>query len=45
MATAGLDAVRIDLLWQAIEPEPGRYDEEHLAHLDAILESARRHGL
>ena len=30
MAAAGLDAARIDLLWSAIEPEPGRYDEAHL---------------
>jgi cellulase (glycosyl hydrolase family 5) len=45
MAWAGLDTVRIDLLWAAIEPEPGRYDEAHLAVLDEILEAARRHGL
>ena len=45
MAAAGMTAVRIDLLWSAIEPEPGRYDEDHLRRLDAVLESARRHGL
>jgi hypothetical protein len=45
MAAAGLDSVRIDLLWQAIEPEPGRYDEAHLAQLDAVVEATRRHGL
>ncbi len=45
MAAAGLDTVRIDLLWSAIEPEPGRYDQDHLAVLDGILEAARRHGL
>ena len=45
MATAGMNTVRIDLLWSAIEPEPGRYDEDHLRRLDAVLESARRHGL
>ncbi len=45
MAAAGLDTVRIDLLWSAIEPEPGRYDSDHLAVLDEILEAARRHGL
>ncbi|MDP9243349.1 MAG: beta-galactosidase, partial [Actinomycetota bacterium] len=45
MAAAGMDAVRIDLLWSAIEPEPGRYDEEHLGQLDAVLDAARRHGL
>ena len=45
MAAIGLDAVRIDLLWSALEPEPGRFDEQHLVVLDAILEAARRHGL
>lgn len=45
MAAAGLDTVRIDLLWAAVEPAAGVYDESHLAELDAILASARRHGL
>jgi hypothetical protein len=45
MAAAGLNTVRIDLLWSAIEPEPGRYDEEHLRRLDAVLEAATRHRL
>ncbi len=45
MAEAGMDTVRIDLLWAAVEPEPGRYDETHLGVLDAVLEAARRHGL
>ena len=45
MAAAGLDTVRIDLLWAAVEPEPGHYDEAHLAVLDEILAAARRHGL
>jgi hypothetical protein len=45
MAAAGLDTVRIDLLWAAIEPAPGRYDEAHLRTLDEILAAARRHGL
>jgi hypothetical protein len=45
MAAAGMDAVRIDLLWSAVEPEPGVYDEEHLRVLDRVLEAARRHGL
>ena len=45
MAAVGLDAARIDLLWSAVEPEPGRYDEAHLAVLDGVLAAARRHGL
>jgi hypothetical protein len=45
MAGLGLDSVRIDVLWSAVEPEPGRYDEAHLRALDEVLEAARRHGL
>jgi hypothetical protein len=45
MASAGMNTARIDVLWQAVEPEPGRYDEQHLRRLDAVLDSARRHGL
>jgi endo-1,4-beta-mannosidase len=45
MAAAGLDSVRIDILWQAVEPEPGRFDQDQLRRLDAIAGSARRHGL
>ena len=45
MAAAGLDAARIDLPWAAVEPEPGRYDQAHLAVLDAVLGAARRHGI
>jgi hypothetical protein len=45
MSAVGMTAVRIDLLWSAIEPEPGRFDEDHLRRLDAILEAAKVHGL
>ncbi len=45
MAAAGLDTVRIDLLWAALEPAEGQFDADHLAALDEILASARRHGL
>jgi hypothetical protein len=45
MAAMGFDVARIDVLWAALEPEPGRYDEEHLRALDAVLAAARRHGV
>lgn len=45
MQAMGLDAVRIDLLWSAVEPEPERYDQAHLEVLDAILATARDHEL
>lgn len=45
LASLGLDTARIDVLWAAVEPEPGRYDEGHLKVLDEILAAARRHGV
>ncbi|TYB41084.1 glycoside hydrolase 5 family protein [Actinomadura chibensis] len=45
MARLGLDTARIDVLWAAVEPEPGRYDDKHLAVLDEVLAAARRAGL
>lgn len=45
LAAMGLNTARIDVLWQAVEPQPGHYDQAHLAVLDEVLEAARRHGL
>ncbi len=45
MARLGLNTARFDVLWAAVEPEPGRYDEEHLRVLDEILAAARRRGI
>ncbi len=45
MAALGLDIARIDVPWAAAEPDEGRYDEDVLRSLDAILAAARRHGM
>jgi endo-1,4-beta-mannosidase len=45
MAAAGLNTVRIDLIWAALEPEVGRLEEAQLRALDQIVEAARRHHL
>jgi endo-1,4-beta-mannosidase len=45
MAAAGLNTVRIDLLWAALEPQRGQLDDEHMRVLDEILDAAERHGL
>ncbi len=45
MAAQGLNTVRIDLPWAAIEPAAGRYDDAHMEVLDQVLEAARRNGL
>jgi hypothetical protein len=45
MAALGLDAARIDLLWAALEPAEGAFDEAHLRTLDLVLDAARRNGI
>lgn len=45
MARLGLNAARFDVLWEAVEPGPGRYDEAHLRVLDEIFAAARRRGI
>ncbi|RAX21486.1 hypothetical protein DRB06_05880 [Actinomyces sp. Z5] len=45
IAAHGLDTVRIDLLWAALEPREGVLDEEHLKTLDRILDAAAANGL
>jgi beta-galactosidase len=45
MARFGLNAARFDVLWEAVEPTPGRYDENHLRALDEIFAAARRRGI
>lgn len=45
MAKLGLNAARFDVLWEAVEPAPGRYDEDHLRVLDEIFAAARRRGI
>ncbi len=45
MKRLGLNTARFDVLWAAVEPRPGQYDETHLRVLDEILAAARRHGI
>lgn len=45
LAEMGLDAVRLGVIWAAVEPEPGRCDEGHLAWLEDMLERLHRAGL
>lgn len=45
MARLGLNTARFDVLWEAVEPGPGQYDEAHLRVLDEIFAAARRRGI
>lgn len=41
----GMNAARLLIFWSAVEPEPGRYDEEYLQSVDKRIGWARDAGL
>ncbi|MCG6925297.1 MAG: cellulase family glycosylhydrolase [Acidobacteria bacterium] len=45
IAEAGFDCVRIFLLWEDFQPEPGGVSSEHLDDLVAVADAAREAGL
>ena len=45
IAESGLDSVRIFLLWEAFQPEPGRVDQGALRRLVQVADAAAESGL
>ena len=41
----GMNAIRLLIFWSAVEPEPGKYDEEYLERVDKRIGWARDAGL
>ncbi len=45
MAAAGLNAYRFSIEWARIEPQPGVYDKNEIAHYRKVLECCRANGV
>ena len=45
LADWGLDTARMPFSWEALEPEPGSYDEAYLDRYEALIDAAWAQGL
>src|SRR5205807_294034 len=45
LARIGFNAVRVGVIWKAVEPEPGVYDNAYLSRIAATVATLRRHGI
>jgi endoglycosylceramidase len=45
LASEGYDTVRVGLIWKAIEPTPGHYDEGYLDRIQGTVNTLGRHGI
>lgn len=41
----GFNVVRLGIIWDGVEPEPGKYDDEYLAEIEKLVEYAAEQGL
>ena len=45
LADNGLDAVRLGVLWEALEPEPGVFNDSYLASIKSTVDMLGSHGI
>lgn len=45
LAANGLDTVRVGIIWKAVEPQPGVYDDTYLASIRRTVEVLAAHGI
>jgi endoglycosylceramidase len=45
LKSIGFNAVRVGVIWTAVEPQPGVYDDAYLGHIAATVRMLARHGI
>jgi endoglycosylceramidase len=45
LASEGYDAVRVGVIYKAVEPQPGVYDDAYLDRIRGTVETLARHGI
>ncbi len=45
LAAAGFNAVRLGVIWAAVEPQPGVYNDAYLASIRETVSTLARHGI
>ncbi|BBH18500.1 hypothetical protein Back2_27870 [Nocardioides baekrokdamisoli] len=45
LAANGFNAMRLGVIWAAVEPRPGAYDDAYLASLSQTVQTLARHGI
>jgi endoglycosylceramidase len=45
LASEGYNTVRVGVIYKAVEPEPGVYDDAYLARIQATVDTLARHGI
>jgi len=43
--TWGFNVIRLGIIWDGLEPEPGKYNEEYLSRIDEMIQWASDHDL
>jgi endoglycosylceramidase len=45
LADEGYDTVRVGVIWKAVEPSPGVYDDAYLTAIKGTVDTLQRHGI
>ncbi len=45
MHSWGMNCIRLGILWDGIEPEPGAYDETYIEYIRSVIRMARAHDI